>query len=230
MKGASAAPGNSEFFAQAVLAALESLKLPRGLFSLLQRLRENKLSLQLVKHPLTAAVGFTGSKRAAEGLFDAAAARPVPIPVYAEMGSLNPLVLLPDAIRHRGEQIAKELAGSILVGGGQFCTKPGIIGIVGEWGHFVEKLTAAISVTRSITLLSHWIRDSFEVRGAKEWSKLPGVKTLIKPVATGHGEISRHCLKSPPTLSCTRRLFRKKRSDRPRRSCYAKVNQMWTKS
>jgi 2,5-dioxopentanoate dehydrogenase len=188
VKGHPLHPGTSEYFAQAVLAALEFLKFPRGLYSLLQG-RENELSLQLVKHPLTAAVGFTGSKKGGRALFDAAAARPVPIPVYAEMGSLNPLVLLPDAVRQRGEQIAKELAGSILAGGGQFCTKPGIICIVGESGNFVENLTRSISATRSITLLSHWIRDSFEMR-SKEWSKLAGVKALIKPVATGHAEIS----------------------------------------
>src|SRR5258708_4645957 len=101
VKGHPSHPGTSALFAQAVAAAIKQLKLPRGLFSLLQG-RSHELSDALVKHPNITAVGFTGSLKAGRALFDLAAARPTPIPVYAEMGSVNPIVLLPAALHSRG--------------------------------------------------------------------------------------------------------------------------------
>ena len=89
------------------------------------------LAQALVRHPLTRAVGFTGSYRAGRALFDTAAARPEPIPVFAEMSSLNPVFILPGAMRERGTQIAEGLKNSVLMGVGQFCTKPGLVFAVG---------------------------------------------------------------------------------------------------
>ena len=96
------------------------------------------MSLALVRHPDVRAVGFTGSLRAGRALFDAAAARPEPIPVYAEMGSVNPLFVLPGALKERGEAIAEGLAGSVTLGAGQFCTNPGVV--VGLEGEALTKL------------------------------------------------------------------------------------------
>src|SRR5439155_25876522 len=118
-------------FAQAVNGALNEPTMRQGLFALLQG-RSHELGGALVNTPAATAVGFTGSNRAGRALFDLAAARPNPIPVYAEMGSLNPVVILPGAIAEKSDAIAKGLAGSVLLGGGQFCTKPGLVFVVGE--------------------------------------------------------------------------------------------------
>src|SRR3954454_17326083 len=89
--------------------------------------RSHEVVLGLVRHPLTKDVGFTGSLRAGRALMDAAAARPEPIPVYAEMGSINPVFILPGALAERGKQIAEGLKASVTLGVGQFCTCPGLV-------------------------------------------------------------------------------------------------------
>lgn len=81
----------------------------------------------LVKHPAIKAVGFTGSLKGGRALCDLAAARPEPIPVFAEMSSINPMILLTAALKVRGDKIATELSGSVVLGCGQFCTNPGLI-------------------------------------------------------------------------------------------------------
>ena len=86
-----------------------------------------EIGLELVRHPLVRAVAFTGSTRAGRALFDAANLRAQPIPVFAEMGSLNPLFVLPAALEKRWEKIAVGLTGSVSLGVGQFCTKPGLV-------------------------------------------------------------------------------------------------------
>src|SRR6202012_4969261 len=100
----------------------------------------SEIGIALVKHPFTRAAGFTGSRVAGRALFDAAAARPDPIPVFAEMSSLNPLFILPGALRERGAQIAEGLKNSVTLGVGQFCTKPGLVfGLGGtEFESFAE--------------------------------------------------------------------------------------------
>lgn len=100
--------------------------MPSGVFTLLQG-AGHEVGLAIVTHPITRAVGFTGSLRGGRALFDAAAARPEPIPVYAEMGSVNPIFLLSSALRGSMEQLADGLAGSITLGVGQFCTNPGVV-------------------------------------------------------------------------------------------------------
>jgi NADP-dependent aldehyde dehydrogenase len=173
VKGHPSHPGTSELVAIAILRALESLNLPRGLFALLQG-SSTEVGAQLVRHPGTAAVGFTGSQRAGRALFDLAAARSRPIPVYAEMGSLNPLIIMQGAIADRGSSLAKELADSILLGGGQFCTKPGLILLMGHPGHFVQMVKEHIAALPSATMLNQGLRDSF-TRRAAQWSDLAGV-------------------------------------------------------
>src|SRR5438477_7068920 len=154
VKAHPAHPGTSELFAHAVLEALKELSLPLGVFAMLQG-RSPQLSAALVKHPSTTAVGFTGSTRVGRILFDLAAARAVPIPVYAEMGSLNPLVVLPSALAEKSDAIAKGLAGSVLLGGGQFCTKPGLVFVVGDDDRkFVDALAKQITATTCVTMLN----------------------------------------------------------------------------
>jgi NADP-dependent aldehyde dehydrogenase len=125
-KGHPAHPGTSELAAEAVRSAAASTGMPAGVFSMVQG-ASNEVGIALVTHPHTRAVGFTGSLRGGRALFDAAAARPDPIPVYAEMGSVNPVFLLPSAVESGGEALARGLAASIALGVGQFCTNPGVI-------------------------------------------------------------------------------------------------------
>jgi NADP-dependent aldehyde dehydrogenase len=100
--------------------------MPEGVFAMVED-TSVEIGLELVRHPLVRAVGFTGSTRAGRALFDAANLRPEPIPVFAEMGSLNPLFVLPAALEKRWEKIAVGLTGSVSLGVGQFCTKPGLV-------------------------------------------------------------------------------------------------------
>ena len=188
VKGHPLHPGSSELFASAVLAALEETNLPRGLYSLLQG-PSPEFSRQLVSHPDLCAVGFTGSRKAGRAVFDIAAQRTRPIPVFAEMGSLNPLVLLPRAIRDRGEQIAKDLAASILLGAGQFCTKPGLILTIGPEREFFAKLAGHLKNSAPLTMLSSRLRDGYE-QVVRRWTGTSNVHTLLGGEPTGHANIT----------------------------------------
>ena len=126
VKAHPAHPGTSEWVGRIIQDAARETGMPAGVFSLLHG-RSHDLGAALVKHPLTKAVGFTGSLRGGRALFNVAAARPEPIPVYAEMGSTNPVFLLPGALAERGKQIAEGLRQSVTMGVGQFCTNPGLI-------------------------------------------------------------------------------------------------------
>jgi 2,5-dioxopentanoate dehydrogenase len=188
IKGHPSHPGTPELFASAILGALQSLNLPRGLFALLQG-RSNDLGAALVKHPATTAVAFTGSKHAGRALFDLATARPHPIPVYAEMGSLNPLIILPGALAERSDAIAKDLATSILLGGGQFCTKPGVVLVIGNVQKFVDSLAANIAAAAPVTMLNRPLRDNFLSR-VHEWAKLSGVQSHGRSAPSGYASVS----------------------------------------
>jgi alpha-ketoglutaric semialdehyde dehydrogenase len=119
-------PRTSALVATAIRSAAEECRMPDGVFAMIGE-TSVEIGLELVRHPLIRAVGFTGSTKAGRALVDAANSRPEPIPVFAEMGSLNPLFILPGALEKRGEQIAIGLAGSVSLGTGQFCTKPGLV-------------------------------------------------------------------------------------------------------
>jgi alpha-ketoglutaric semialdehyde dehydrogenase len=148
VKGHPSHPATSELFAAAVNRAITNSGLPPGFFSLLQA-EAIEAGLALVRHPGIAAVGFTGSLRAGRALFDAASARPVPIPVYAEMGSINPVVLLPGAVAERADALSEGLLQSVTLGSGQYCTNPGLIFAVNDpdtqdfISAFVEKMRQA---------------------------------------------------------------------------------------
>jgi len=126
VKGHPAHPGTSELVGRVVRDAVSKHELPDGTFSLLHG-RTHQTGAALVRHDAIKAVGFTGSHAGGRALSDLAAQRREPIPVFAEMGSVNPVVVLPEAMKVRGRQIAEQLAASALLAQGQFCTSPGMV-------------------------------------------------------------------------------------------------------
>jgi alpha-ketoglutaric semialdehyde dehydrogenase len=178
VKAHPAHPATSELTAAAITRAAMKTGMPRGVFSLLQSSR-NEIAIEVVRHPLAKAIAFTGSLRAGRALFDAAAQRPDPIPVYAEMGSSNPVFLLPGALKERGETIAQGMTAAVNLGGGQFCTSPGLsFGIDDEnLKRFSEKLSQLMSQAAAPTMLHAGIARSYD-DGVRRWSNLEGVHTL----------------------------------------------------
>lgn len=156
-------PGTSEMVGSAILRATQRCHLPDGVFSLLQGAR-HELGGALVRHPATRAVGFTGSLKGGRALFDIAAARADPIPVYAEMGSINPVFVLPGALAERSEDIARGYVQSVALGTGQFCTNPGVVlGLRGSaLTRFTEAVDRAARDVAPMTMLHGGIRDAFE--------------------------------------------------------------------
>jgi alpha-ketoglutaric semialdehyde dehydrogenase len=148
-------PGTSELVAQVVVAAVQLQGLPEGTFSLLFD-DGFGVARALVQHPLVQAVAFTGSRAGGEALVRLAAARPEPIPVYAEMGSVNPVLVLPGALRARAREVAQGLHASFTLGVGQFCTNPGLVLIEAgaEGDAFVEQLAELTRGTPAGAMLS----------------------------------------------------------------------------
>ena len=185
VKAHPAHPGTSELAAQAVAAAVRDAGMPAGAFSLLFD-AGIEVGTALVMHPALRAVGFTGSQRAGRHLMDVAAARPQPIPVYAEMGSLNPVFILPRALAERGAEIAAALHQSVTQSAGQFCTKPGVV-VVGEGADgWVAQLASTLAAAPAFTLLSDGIAAQYR-SGAEARSGLGAVQTLVAP-GSGPGE------------------------------------------
>jgi NADP-dependent aldehyde dehydrogenase len=178
VKAHRAHPGTSEMVAGAVVRAVSACKLPAGGFAMLHG-SGAEMGTALVRHPLTRAAGFTGSRAAGRALFDAAAARPDPIPVFAEMSSLNPVFLLPGALRERTAQIVEGLKNSVTMGVGQFCTKPGLVfGIGGgEFEAFAESFAAAMRAAAPGTMLTAGICRAFH-EGLETMERVPGVVSL----------------------------------------------------
>lgn len=186
-------PGTSELVATAVRRAVDACGMPAGVFSMLQG-SGKVIGMALVRHPLARAAGFTGSREAGRALFDAAVARPDPIPVFAEMSSLNPVFILPEAMRERTEQIADGLRVSMTLGVGQFCTKPGLVfGIQGdELKKFQGALARLLEVVAPATMLHAEICESYH-DGLARASDVGGVKVLARSKekpdsAKTHGE------------------------------------------
>ncbi len=168
VKAHRAHPGTSELVGRAIARAIEACGLPAGLFSLVHG-GGATIGIELVKHPAVCAVGFTGSHLAGRALFDAAASRPHPIPVFAEMSSLNPTFLLPGALRERGADLAQGLLGSFTLGVGQFCTKPGLIFVRSgsEADKFIQDLAAAVKEASGAPMLTPGIHTAFGENRAK---------------------------------------------------------------
>lgn len=162
VKGHSSHPGTGEVVAEAVHAAITACGLHPGVFSNIQG-GSRDVGQALVRHPLIRAVGFTGSLAGGRALFDLCAGRPDPIPFFGELGSVNPMFLLPVAVAARGEHIARDWAGSLTLGAGQFCTNPGIAVVpAGDAGDaFVEAAKQALTETGPQTMLNDSIATAY---------------------------------------------------------------------
>ena len=179
-------PATSELCAALLCRAAAEAGLPPGTVGLVHGF---DAGTALVRHPLVAAAGFTGSVPGGRALFDAAAARPRPIPFHGELGSLNPVVVTEAAAAERAEQIGAGLAGSFTLGNGQFCTKPGLVLVPeGDGGdRLLAALTAAVNGALPGVMLDARMRERF-LAGVAERAALPGVRV---PVAAGpDGEVA----------------------------------------
>jgi acyl-CoA reductase-like NAD-dependent aldehyde dehydrogenase len=161
VKGHPSHPGTGELVARELRAAVADAGLPEGTFAHLPAAGV-EVGEVLVDAPEVAAVGFTGSFAGGKAIFDRAARRPVPIPVYAEMGSINPIVVTEAALRERGEKIAEGLTASVASFGGQLCTKPGVVFVPeGEAGDaFAADLAARLDAADPQVLLNKRLRDA----------------------------------------------------------------------
>jgi len=185
LKAHSGHPGTSELVGRAIVKAVQQCGLPAGVFSLLTG-TGNGLGQALVRHPAIQAVGFTGSRQGGQALMAVAAARPQPIPVYAEMSSINPVFLLPHALETRKEELAKGFAASLTMGVGQFCTNPGLVlGLrSAAFERFAELALAALSDIQPGTMLTPGIAESY-ARNVAQLAGQEAVLSLNRPV---HGE------------------------------------------
>ncbi|HUA98100.1 MAG TPA: aldehyde dehydrogenase (NADP(+)) [Terracidiphilus sp.] len=162
VKAHPAHPGTSELVGKIIAESIRSCDAPGGLFSLLFD-AGLEAGQALVQHPLMQAVGFTGSRRAGRALMDLAAQRPQPIPCFAEMGSTNPVFVLPGALKARAEQIAKGLFGSFTLAAGQQCTKPGMVFVPNqpESEPLLMELRGLTRESAAMTLLTPGIAASY---------------------------------------------------------------------
>ena len=190
VKAHSAHPGTSELVGRAVQRAVEKSNLPEGVFSLLFG-SGREVGQALVADPRIQAVGVTGSRAGGTALMRTAQARPQPIPVYAEMSSINPVFLLPEALKARGAQLAEGFVASLNMGAGQFCTNPGlVIGVRGaELGAFVEAAGGAVKQSAGQTMLTPGIHDAYQ-QGVKRLSS----NGKVREAARGQvGETAHAC-------------------------------------
>jgi NADP-dependent aldehyde dehydrogenase len=181
-------PGVAEIVAGAVIRAAQKSGMPEGVFSVLYG-GGRKVGQAVVKHPVTQAVGFTGSRAGGTALMDIAAQRPQPIPVYAEMSSINPIVILPGALERGEEAMAEAFFASLTLGVGQFCTNPGLVFLPEQAGKgFLAKLKSLVEASAPGTMLNPTICQSYADSTAAV-AATPGVTLLGKCLAeTGPGQ------------------------------------------
>jgi 2,5-dioxopentanoate dehydrogenase len=189
VKGHPAHPGTSELVANAIVNAAKQCGLPAGVFSLVNG-TSNALGSALVANPRIKAVGFTGSRAGGLALMKIAAARAEPIPVYAEMSSINPVILLPGALRARAEALGKEFVGSLTLGVGQFCTNPGLVFALDgpELETFVASAAAALKQVQPAVMLTPGIHAAYE-RGVADLLK----HQSLTAIARGIESQGKHC-------------------------------------
>jgi len=178
VKGHSAHPGTSEVVAQAIAAAVATCDMPSGVFSLIQGGRRD-VGEALVQHPLINAVGFTGSLGGGRALFDLCAARPAPIPFFGELGSINPVFVLPEAGASRAAEIGADWAGSLTMGAGQFCTNPGVVFIEdGAADAFVAAAANALSATGEQNMLTDGIAEAYR-QGTAQVQRIDNLREVV---------------------------------------------------
>ena len=173
-------PGTSELVGRAVQKAVADCGLPAGTFALLSE-GGTEIGQALVADPRVAAVGFTGSRAGGMALMKIAAARPMPIPVYAEMSSINPVILFPGALAARGAEIGKSFVASLTLGAGQFCTNPGLLLATEgpELDGFVTSATAALTEAAAATMLTPGIGKAYG-KGVAALAGHAAVETLAR--------------------------------------------------
>lgn len=207
VKAHPAHPGTSELVGLALSEAVKSCDLPEGVFSLLYDAGTD-VATTLVQHPLIKAGGFTGSRAGGRALFDLASSRRDPIPFYAEMSSINPVFILPGALRERSDQLATGLHASVTLGAGQFCTNPGLVLLADndDSAAFVNKLGALMSGTAEQTMLTPGIttnyRNGVAARTNHSACETIGSSALFKTTAAdfiAHPELAEE-LFGPSTL------------------------------
>lgn len=185
VKGHPAHPGTGEIVAQAIDAAIKAVGVHPGVFSLIQS-DGIEVGTALAQHPLIRAVGFTGSLRAGRALFDLCAARPEPIPFFGELGSVNPMFLLPAALSARAGEIGAGWAGSLTMGAGQFCTNPGLAIVIDgpEADAFQTAATDALAQVGEQTMLTDGIAAAY-VSGVAQIGAVDGVAQIVTTSAEG---------------------------------------------
>ena len=184
-KGHPAHPDTSKFVGQCIAQAVEKSELPAGVFTHVEG--GVKMGQDLVKHPLAKAVGFTGSFSAGKSLFNIAGNREVPIPVYAEMGSVNPIFTFPQRLANELVPLAQSFVSSLTLGAGQFCTNPGLIFVPKSLSdRFSNAISEAITGVSPAPMLHEGIADSYykaltelQLRSELNWVKVPDAKHLI---------------------------------------------------
>ncbi len=171
--------GTNELVATAIITAAQRTGMPDGVFSSLIG-EGGKLGQALAKHPAVKAVGFTGSYKAGMALYKTASERPVPIPVYAEMSSINPVLVLPGKIEAAADTIASQLSASITLGVGQFCTNPGLIFMIDHptTENFISKLSDQLSSVPEAKMLNQAICKSY-YSGREQIIREKGVKAIL---------------------------------------------------
>jgi alpha-ketoglutaric semialdehyde dehydrogenase len=184
VKGHPAHPGTSELVATAILAAAAATGMPDGVFSLING-PDNAIGAALVNDPRIKAVGFTGSRSGGLALMRLAQARPVPIPVYAEMSSINPVFLLPAALDAYAESLAHGFVGSLSMGAGQFCTNPGLVIAVGgeALDRFLATAAEVLGTLPAQVMLTPAICQAYG-QGVARWSANPVVELLAQGQAS----------------------------------------------
>jgi NADP-dependent aldehyde dehydrogenase len=186
-KAHSSHPGVAAIAAAAIVRAALRCEMPAGVFSLLYGSGMD-VGMQLVKHPAIKAVGFTGSFKGGKALMDAAAARPVPIPVYAEMSSINPVIMLPATLEEKSPQLAEGFLQSLTLGVGQFCTNPGLLFLVDHNGEaLIETLTTSLRNTSPGVMLNAGICQAY-ADATELVAGEPGIKRYLSEIPTTHGQ------------------------------------------
>lgn len=205
VKGHPAHPGTSELVGRAIQSAVKKCGMPEGTFSLING-SGFEVGVALVKHPLIKAVAFTGSLRGGKAIFDMAAARPEPIPVYAEMGSTNPVFILPGKLKQDREALATGLAGSVTLGVGQFCTNPGLV--LSQSGDdlsdFIDKTRNALAEKAPATMLHAGIKKAY-VSGLDQLQGIDGVELI----SDRRYQSAEGCLGGPALLKTSAATFLK---------------------
>jgi NADP-dependent aldehyde dehydrogenase len=180
VKGHQAHPGTGEIVADAIHAAINACGLPAGVFSFVQG-GTRAVGQRLVQHPLIKAVGFTGSLAGGRALFDLCAQRDEPIPFFGELGSVNPVFLMPEAAANRGAALGEAWAGSLTMGVGQFCTNPGVVVVVDgpEADEFASAASRSLTSVSAQTMLTEGIASAYR-SGHDQMAGAQGVTTLLQ--------------------------------------------------